>query len=251
MATAVDRGGAVVARRPVKDVTVIPSVLTADFGRLAEQVQEAEAGGADRFHLDVMDGRFVPNITFGPLVVGAIRKATKVPLDVHLMIEEPERYVETFRDAGGDRLIIHLETTKHLHRAVEQIKALNVQAGVALNPATPIIDLEEIAPFVDIVLVMSVNPGFGGQSFIETSPRKIFRTRRLLDRWNDGASVGVDGGVDLETIGAVVEAGADSIVAGSAVYNKKASPRENIALLRRAARGSGPQLQPDVGPLLA
>jgi ribulose-phosphate 3-epimerase len=227
------------ATRPRIPITIAPSILTADFGRLAEQVGEAEDGGADRLHLDVMDGHFVPNITFGPLVVASVRKSTKLPLDVHLMIANPEQYVGAFRDAGGDRLIIHVEATVHLHRLVEHIKSVGAEAGVAINPATPIIDLEEICPFLDMVLVMSVNPGFGGQSFIETTPRKIFRMRRLLDRWNAGASLGVDGGVDERTIADVIKSGADNIVSGSAVFNDKAGPDTNITILRAAIAKAG------------
>ncbi|HEV3312500.1 MAG TPA: ribulose-phosphate 3-epimerase [Chloroflexota bacterium] len=235
----------VAARRIPRVIQIAPSILTVDFGRLDEQVRLAEEAGADRLHLDVMDGHFVPNITFGPLVVKAIRAATRLPLDVHLMIETPERYVEPFRDAGSDCLIVHLEATEHLHRLVEQIKALGALAGVALNPATPIIDLEDIAPFVESVLVMSVNPGFGGQSFIETSPRKIYRVRRLLDRWNPEASVGVDGGVDENTIQSVVASGADTIVAGSAVFNHRGTVQANLSRLRAAAARE-PERSPEI-----
>jgi ribulose-phosphate 3-epimerase len=220
------------ARHPL---TITPSILTADFGRLADQVAEAEAAGADRLHLDVMDGHFVPNLTFGPLLVAGLRKASSLPFDAHLMIENPEEYVEAFRDAGSDRIIVHVEATAHLHRLVEQIRSLGAEAGVAINPATPIIDLEEIASYIDMALVMSVNPGFGGQKFIETSPRKIYRTRRLVDKWNAGASIGVDGGIDTETIAAVVAAGADCIIAGSAIYNKCGTVADNIKRFRDAA----------------
>lgn len=216
-------------------ISLAPSILTADFGHLADQVMEAEDAGADRLHLDVMDGRFVPNITFGPVVIGALRKICRIPFDVHLMIENPAQYVQPFREAGGDRIIVHVEATRHLHRVVEQIKRTEAEAGVAINPSTPIIDIEEIAPFIDFALVMSVNPGFGGQSFIETTPRKIFRVRRLLDRHNASASVGVDGGIDSRTIESVVIAGADCLVAGAAVYNPTASVRDNLMQLRRQA----------------
>jgi len=217
-------------------ITIAPSILTADFGRMADQVAQAEAAGADRLHLDVMDGHFVPNITFGPVLVAGLRRSSRLRFDVHLMIENPERYVEGFRDAGSDRIIVHVEATEHLHRVVEHIRSTGAETGVAINPATPIIELEEIAPFIDLALVMSVNPGFGGQSFIETTPRKIYRTRRLIDKWNPSASVGVDGGVDEETVASVVSSGADCLVAGSAVYNDRASVEANLARLRDAMK---------------
>lgn len=220
---------------PRHGVTLAPSILTADFTRLGEQVEEAEKAGADRLHLDVMDGHFVPNITFGPLLIAGLRSRSTLPFDAHLMIENAVQYVDSFREAGADRLIVHVESTDHLHRLVEQIKDGGAAAGVAINPATPIIALEEILPFIELVLVMSVNPGFGGQSFIETTLRKLFRMRRLLDRWNPEASLGVDGGVDEDTIGRVVHAGADSIVAGSAVFNDQATVEDSMRKLRRGA----------------
>lgn len=222
-----------------RSVTIAPSILTADFARLGDQVREAEEAGADRLHLDVMDGHFVPNLTFGPVLVAGLRQGCPLPFDVHLMIDNPERYVQPFRDAGADRLIVHVEATAHLHRLVEQIKMAGAEAGVALNPATPIIDLDEIAPCVDFVLVMSVNPGSGGQSFIPTTARKVYRVRRLLDRWNPPASLGVDGGIAAGTAPAVVEAGADCLIAGSSVYNAGASVAGNIAMLRRAVERAG------------
>jgi ribulose-phosphate 3-epimerase len=218
-------------------ISIAPSILTADFGRLAEEVSGLD--GADRLHLDVMDGHFVPNLTFGPVVVSAIRKATTLPIDCHLMISTPERYVEAYRQAGADRLIIHAEATVHLHRLLQHIRSGGAEAGVALNPATPIIDLDEVLPELDYVLIMSVNPGFGGQSFIKGAVRKISRMRRLLDRHAPKVSLGVDGGIGPETAGQVVEAGADSLIAGSAVFNERASPAENIRALRAAIQGVG------------
>ncbi len=219
----------------VRPLAICPSVLTADFGHLADAVAAAEEAGADRLHLDVMDGHFVPNITFGPVVVASLRRVSRLPFDVHLMIEDAEAYVDAFQEAGADRLFVHIEATEHLHRLVQRIRSAGASPAVALNPATPIIDLEEIVPVVDSVLVMSVNPGFGGQSFIETTPRKIFRTRRLLDRWNPSCSLAVDGGIEVETAGRAVEAGADTLVAGSSVFNEQGSPAENIERLRAAA----------------
>ena len=219
-------------------VTIAPSILTADFARLGRAVEEAEAAGADRLHLDVMDGHFVPNLSFGAQLVASLRSVSLLPFDVHLMIDNPERYVDEFRAAGADRLIVHVEASVHLHRLVEQIKDTGAGAGVALNPATPIIDLEEICPYVDMVLVMSVNPGFGGQRHIPTSIRKIYRTRRLLSHTNPGASVGVDGGIDEHVVGDLVAAGADNIVTGSAVFNSHSNVAENIARLRAAIAGA-------------
>jgi ribulose-phosphate 3-epimerase len=220
----------------VSGVKIAPSILSADFTRLGEQIREAEAGGADWIHVDVMDGHFVPNLTIGPLVAAAAKRATSLPVDVHLMIENPERYVDAFAEAGADYLTVHVETCPHLHRTVQQIRERGVRPGVTLNPATPAEALSEILPFVDLVLVMSVNPGFGGQSYIPTSTAKIARLRRMLDDWGlDGVELQVDGGVAPETIRAVVEAGATVVVAGSAVYNARASVADNLRRLREAA----------------
>jgi ribulose-phosphate 3-epimerase len=192
--------------------------LSADFSRLGDQVAEAEAAGADYIHVDVMDGQFVPNITVGPLVVAAVRRVTRLPLDVHLMIESPERYLADFCQAGADILTVHVETCPHLHRTVQQIKELGCRAGVTLNPATPAASLEEIVLYVDQVLVMTVNPGFGGQEFIESMLPKIRRVRAMLDAGNPQADLEVDGGIEPETAPRVVEAGANVLVAGSAIF---------------------------------
>ncbi len=222
-------------------VVIAPSILSADFGRLAEQVQEAEEAGADWIHVDVMDGHFVPNITLGPAITAAVREATDLPVDVHLMIESPDRYVEAFVDAGASVVSVHAEADVHLHRTLTRIRELGAEAGVALNPATPIELLGELSDEMDLVVVMSVNPGFGGQRFIRASVDKIRRVRDLLGAAVDGAvRIEVDGGIDASTAGVVAAAGADVLVAGSAVYNERASVATNIATLREAA-GSGAQ----------
>lgn len=223
------------ASRLNRPVQIAPSILTADFGRLAEEVQAAEAGGADAIHLDVMDGRFVPNISFGPDIVAAVRSATSLPLDVHLMIEDPERYVDAFAHAGATGITVHLESSRHIHRTVQRIVELGCRAGIALNPASPIECLREMSPFVDLVLVMSVNPGYGGQQFIETSTSKLRRVRKLLDELNPTCDLEVDGGVGVQNINDVVRNGANVIVVGSAVYNDQRSVAENLDLLRQAA----------------
>lgn len=221
-------------QHPVK---LAPSILSADFARLGEQVREAEAAGADWLHIDVMDGHFVPNITIGPLIVAALRPLTRLPLDVHLMIAQPERYLADFAEAGADWLTVHVETCPHLHRTVERIKELGVKAGVTLNPATPLAALEEILPYVDLVLVMSVNPGFGGQRYIPTSTAKIRRLRALLAAAGSAAELEVDGGVKAENAAEVAAAGATVLVAGSAVFNQADSVAANIVALRRAIAG--------------
>jgi ribulose-phosphate 3-epimerase len=217
---------------------IAPSILSADFTRLGEQIREAEEGGADWIHVDVMDGQFVPNITIGPLVAAAARRATKLPIDVHLMIDRPERYVDAFVDAGADYVTVHVEATPHLHRTVQQIRARGAKPGVTLNPGTPVESLTEILPYVDLVLVMSVNPGFGGQSYIPTSTAKIARIRRMLDERGLGhVELEVDGGVAPGTVAEVAGAGASVVVAGSAVYNDAASVAENLRRLRQATSG--------------
>lgn len=213
-------------------VKLAPSILSADFARLGQQVQEAEAAGADWIHVDVMDGHFVPNISIGPLIVQAIRPVTTLTLDVHLMIEQPERYLADFAKAGADRLTVHVETCPHLHRTIQQIRELGCKPGVTLNPATPLSSLEEILPEVELVLVMSVNPGFGGQAYIPGSTRKIARLRSILDKLGSPAELEVDGGINTNTIQEVAQAGATVLVAGSAVFNKQLSVAAAIKQLR-------------------
>ena len=218
-------------------VKIAPSILTADIGRIAEQVREAAAAGADYIHLDVMDGHFVPVITFGPLLVSAVRKAVDIPLDVHLMIERPEEHVAAFRDAGGDILNVHVEATKHLHRVVELVRRLGARAGVCLNPETPLSAVADVLDQVDQVMVMAVNPGWGGQSFIESSLDKVAQLSKDLDRRGLSVDIEVDGGVNLSTGPRCAAAGASVLVAGSFVYNDRASVAENLKALRAALDG--------------
>jgi len=216
-------------------VRLAPSILSADFAALGEAIAAAERGGADLIHVDVMDGHFVPNITIGPPVVRSIKRIARVPLDVHLMIMDPDRYLEAFVEAGAAMLSVHVEVLPHLHRTVHAIKALGAKAGVVLNPATPVASLAEIAADVDFVLVMSVNPGFGGQSFIPSSERKVTEVRALLDRAGNRAPIEIDGGIDLKNIARVVAAGADIIVAGSAVFHS-GDPERATRDLKAAAQ---------------
>jgi ribulose-phosphate 3-epimerase len=217
-----------------REVRIAPSILSADLGRLAEEVRDAERGGADWIHVDVMDGRFVPNITLGPLVVQAVRRATKLPVDVHLMIVEPERYVEAFAEAGADVISVHVEASTHLQRTLAEIRRLGKRAGVVLNPHTP----EEMVRYVlcdlDLVLVMSVNPGFGGQGFLPEVLPKLSALRRLIDERGLDVDLEVDGGVSPVTARQVVEAGARVLVAGSAVFHTP-DRRAAIAAIRKAA----------------
>jgi ribulose-phosphate 3-epimerase len=213
-------------------IAIEPSILSADLTRLGEQAREAEAAGIDGLQVDVMDGRFVPNITFGPLVVRALRSVVSVPLDVHLMIVEPERYLEDFAEAGADRLIVHQEACQHLHRVLQSIHELEVEAGVALNPATPLPTLEDVLDLTDAIQIMTVNPGFGGQSFIHSQVDKIRHLREMLDDRGLEIPIAVDGGIDPTTAPLVAEAGASVLVAGSSIFNSKASVAENIAALR-------------------
>ncbi|MGQ9848829.1 MAG: ribulose-phosphate 3-epimerase [Aggregatilineaceae bacterium] len=217
-------------------VQIAPSILAADFTRLGEQIAEAQAAGADLIHVDVMDGRFVPNITMGPLVVAAARRVTSLPLDVHLMIVEPERHLDAFVEAGADRITVHVETCPHLHRVVQQIRELGACPAVALNPHTPAVMVEEILPFVDMVLVMTVNPGFGGQAFIPQTLRKIQQIRALITALDRPIDIQVDGGIDPVTASRVVAHGANVLVAGTFVFNAPEGITAAIASLRLAAQ---------------
>jgi ribulose-phosphate 3-epimerase len=216
-------------------VRIAPSILSADFARLGEQIAAVERGGADLIHVDIMDGHFVPNLTMGPPVVKSIHKVAKVPLDVHLMIEEPDRYLEAFVEAGASMISVHVEVLPHLHRTIQAIKALGAKAGTAINPATPVVALEEIAADLDHVLVMSVNPGFGGQTFIPRSESKIRAIRSLLDRVGSRAVIEVDGGVDRSNAARLVEAGAAVLVAGHSIFGTP-DPERAARELRAAAQ---------------
>ncbi|WP_044893810.1 ribulose-phosphate 3-epimerase [Bacillus alveayuensis] len=214
-------------------IKIAPSILSANFAKLAEEIVDVEQGGADYIHVDVMDGHFVPNITIGPLIVEAIRPVTNLPLDVHLMIENPDKYIPTFAKAGADYLSVHVEACPHLHRTIHLIKEHGVKAGVVLNPHTPVAMIEHIIDDVDLVLLMTVNPGFGGQKFIHSVLPKIRSVAQIVHERNLNVEIEVDGGVNEETAKLCIEAGANVLVAGSAIYNK-----EDRAAAIRAIRGS-------------
>jgi ribulose-phosphate 3-epimerase len=215
-------------------IKIAPSILAADFGNLRSQIEEAERGGADWIHIDVMDGHFVPNITFGPMLVSVARKCTRLPLDVHLMIEEPDRFIKDFSEAGADRITVHQEASLHLHRTLEAIKERNVKAGIALNPATPVFSLEEIVGVTDLILIMTVEPGYGSQSFIPFTLRKIREARKLVEEIQKEIFIEVDGGINPQTAPEVVRAGADVLVAGTAIF-REPSIAKAISTLRSAA----------------
>ena len=216
-------------------ILLAPSILSADFARLGDAVAAVERGGADLIHADVMDGHFVPNITIGPPVVKSLKRVAKVPLDVHLMITDPDKYIGAFAEAGASMISVHVEVLPHLHRTIHAIKALGAKAGVVLNPSTPVIDISEIAGDVDFVLVMSVNPGFGGQSFIPRSESKVAEVRALLDKaGNSQASLEIDGGIAMTTVGPVVKAGARMLVAGNAIFGTP-DPEKAARELKAAA----------------
>lgn len=213
---------------------IVPSILSADFARLGEQVEEAQAAGADRIQVDVMDGRFVPNITVGPLIVEAVRRHTTLPIEAHLMIVEPERYLEDFADAGADLIIVHQEASTHLHRTIQQIRAVGKRVGVAINPATPLVMLQEVLNDIDLALCMTVNPGFGGQRFIRETLPKIERLRAMIQQHGATCDLEVDGGISPDTAYDVVHAGANALVAGSAIYGAPSGVAAGIAALRAA-----------------
>lgn len=200
-------------------IKIAPSILSADFARLGEEVVAAEKAGADLIHVDVMDGQFVPNITIGPLVAKAVKKAVSIPLDVHLMIVDPDNYVKEFADSGADIITVHSEACVHLHRSIQNIKECGARAGVSLNPATPVSEIELVLPYLDMVLIMSVNPGFGGQQFIPEAVDKIRELRKMINERSLNVDIEVDGGVNMENVGDVYKAGADIVVMGSAFYN--------------------------------
>ena len=218
----------------MSSILLAPSILSADFARLGDAVAAAERGGADLIHVDVMDGHFVPNITIGPPVVKSLKRVATVPLDVHLMITDPDKYIGAFADAGAAMISVHVEVLPHLHRTIQAIKALGVKAGVVLNPSTPVSAIGEVAADVDFVLVMSVNPGFGGQTFIARSESKVTEVRALLDSVGNPGLVEIDGGVDMSTVSRVVKAGARMLVAGNAIFGT-ADPERAAREMKAAA----------------
>jgi ribulose-phosphate 3-epimerase len=218
-------------------VQIAPSILSADFARLADQIAAVERGGADLLHLDVMDGHFVPNLTFGPPIVESIAQVTRLPLDVHLMISDPDRFIEAFATAGAAMMSVHVEALNHLHRTIMTIKQAGCRAGVAINPATPLVAIEQVACELDYVVLMSVNPGFGGQAFIPQSESKVRAVRALLDAAGSAAPVEVDGGIDASNAGRVVRAGAGILVAGAAIFGS-GDPEDATRRMKSAVAGA-------------
>ena len=219
-------------------VKIAPSILTADFGRLAEQISEADEAGVDLIHLDVMDGTFVPNISFGPSIVAAVRKATTLELDVHMMVAEPERYITDFAEAGADIITVHVEATRHPHRAVQLIKERGKTPGLAINPGTPLGAFEPLLPDLGVALLLSVNPGFGGQAYLPGATERLIGLRELRDALNPACRLEVDGGIKAGNIAMIAEAGADIVVVGSAIYNQR-PVKENLATLHKEIYASG------------
>ena len=215
-------------------IKLAPSILSADFAKLLEDVKKVEKAGCEYLHIDVMDGHFVPNITLGPGIVKSLRKDVNMVFDTHLMIENPDNYIKDFVDAGSDLIVVHVEACRHLHRTIQNIKSYNVKAGVALNPATPIETIKHVLQDVDMVLIMTVNPGFGGQSFIESMIEKIKELKQIIDEKNLNVDIQVDGGIKPSNINQVVEAGANVIVAGSAIFNSE-NIEETVKLMRKNA----------------
>jgi len=216
---------------------IAPSILSADGGRLSEEIAAVEKAGADWIHIDVMDGNFVPNITMGPAIISSLRKTTKLPFDVHLMIENPDRYIESFSQAGADIITVHAEATNHLYRTIDLIKSFDKRAGVSLNPATPLVQIEDVIRHIDLLLIMTVNPGFGGQKFIASSLSKISRANKMMEGLPRKPMLEVDGGVNLQNIGDIAEAGADVIVAGAAIFGSD-DYQKTIATMKLAANNN-------------
>ncbi len=220
----------------MRNIRLLPSLLSADFGELSKDISAAEAAGVDGLHCDIMDGHFVPNITFGPMVVKAVRKRTNLPLNVHLMIENADRYISDVAEAGASEILVHPEACVHLHRVIQQIKACNLPAGVALNPATPLCVIEHVLGDIDQVLIMTVNPGFGGQAFIESMLPKIEVLRKMAEKAGVDLDIAVDGGIDAVTAAKVVQAGANVLVAGSSVYSSKLGVTKACDLIRESIK---------------